>query len=56
MLLARYAARDEDPEVTDAFVNCIDNCLPVGANFIGVLIKIENPAQRLLWRRYVVAF
>ena len=56
MLLARYTARDKDPEVTDAFVNCIDNSLPVGANFIGVLIDIENPAQRLLRRRNVVAF
>ena len=47
MLFARDAAGDEDPEVADSFVNGVDDGLSVSADFVDVLVKIENPAQAL---------
>ena len=55
MLFAGDASGDEDPEVADAFVNRVNDRLAVGANFVDVVIEIEDPAQRLLRRRDVVA-
>jgi hypothetical protein len=41
--------------VADALVDRIDDRLPVRADLIGVLVKIDNPSERLLRRRDVVA-
>ena len=51
MLLARYAAGNEYAEVTDAFMDGVDDGLSVGSDIVDVLIKIENPSERLLGRR-----
>src|SRR5580704_9039520 len=48
MFLFGDAAGNEDAEMTDAFVNRIDNRLPVGPDFIDVGVEIEDPVQRLL--------
>src|SRR5215470_346694 len=41
--------------MADGLVNGIDDRLTVGANFIDVLVKIEDPAEGLLWWRDVIA-
>jgi hypothetical protein len=55
VLLARHARGYEDAEMADRLVDGIDDGLTVGAHFLDVVVKIENPAQRLLRRRDVVA-
>src|SRR6202790_1550524 len=55
MFLFGEAAGNEDGEMTDAFVNRVDNRLAVGPDFIDVGVEIENPVQRLLRWRDIVA-
>ena len=55
MLLARDSAGNEDAQMADGFVDRVDDGLAVGADFIDVVIEIENPSERLLRRRDVVA-
>src|SRR5215813_5656136 len=55
MLLLGNAAGHEDAEVTDARMDGVDDGLAVGANFVDVFVQIENPSERLLRRRDVVA-
>ena len=55
VLLFCHAAGDEDAEVTDGLVDRVDDRLAVGADLVDVLIEIENPSERLLGRRDVVA-
>ncbi len=54
-LLLGNAAGNEDAEMAYAFVNRVDNRLSVGPDFVDVGIEIEDPVQRLLRRRDVVA-
>ena len=55
VLLARDAAGHEDAEMADGLVDRIDDGLAVGADLVDVLVEVENPAERLLRRRDVVA-
>ena len=55
MLLSRDPAGNEDAQMADFVVDRVDDGLAIGADFIDVLIQIENPSERLLWRRDVVA-
>src|SRR6516225_7966319 len=55
MLFLGNAAGNEDAEVTDARMDGVYDGLAVGANFVDVLVKVENPSERLLRRRDVVA-
>ena len=43
------------PKMTDALVDRIDDRLAIGAHVVDVLVEIENPSERLLRRRDVVA-
>src|SRR5262249_19707912 len=55
VLFLGNAAGNEDAEVTDARMDGVYDGLAVGANFVDVLVKVENPSERLLRRRDVVA-
>jgi hypothetical protein len=55
VLLLGHAAGDEDSEVTDGFVDRVDDRLSMLADVVHVVIEIEDPAERLLRRRDVVA-
>src|ERR1700747_1226126 len=55
MFLFGDAAGKEDAGMTNAFVNRVDNRLPVGPDFIDVGIEIDDPVQRLLRWRDIVA-
>src|SRR6516164_116740 len=55
MLFGRYSARDEDAEVTDARMQRIDDRLAVFDDLVDIVVEVENPAQRLLRRRDVIA-
>ena len=55
MLLARDVPRHEDAEMPDCLVDGVDDRLPMRADVIDVLIEIEDPAERLLWRGDVIA-
>ena len=55
MLLPRDAGRDEDPEVPDLVVDRVDDGLAMGADFVHVVVEVEDPVERLLRRRDVVA-
>src|SRR5258708_20733264 len=54
MLFLGNAAGNEDSEVTDARMDGVYDGLAIGANFVDVLVKVENPSERLLRRRDVV--
>ena len=55
MLLLGDAAGDEDAEMPDRLVNGVDDGLPVGPDLVDIAVEIENPVERLLRRRDVVA-
>src|SRR5262249_31838141 len=55
MLFLGNAAGNEDAEVTEARMDGVYDGLAIGANFVDVLVKVENPSERLLRRRDVVA-
>ena len=55
MLLLSNAPGNENPQMADAFVDRVDNSLAIRTNFIDAPVKIQNPSQRLLRRRNVVA-
>ena len=55
MLLLGDTAGHENAEMTDAFMNRIDDGLPIGPDLIYVGIAIEDPVQRLLRRGDIVA-
>src|SRR5208282_499870 len=55
VLLRGHLAGDEDAEMPDALVQRIDDRLTVYSYFVLVIVKIEDPVQRLLRRRDVVA-
>src|SRR5262249_50836637 len=48
-------AGKEDGEVTDARMDGVYDGLAVRANFVDVLVKVENPSERLLRRCDIVA-
>src|SRR6476659_3951429 len=56
VLLLCDAGGNEDAEVTDAFMNGVDDGLTVGADLIDALVQVQYPSERLLGRRDVVAF
>src|SRR6516162_3583464 len=41
--------------MADRLVDGVHDGLPIGADFVHVVVEIEDPSQRLLRRRYVVA-
>src|SRR5208337_5157852 len=45
---------NEDAEMPDAMMQRVDDGLTVGDDLLDVVIQVEDPAQRLLGRRYVV--
>ena len=55
MLLLGDATRDEDAEVAHGFMHGIDDGLAAGADVVILLVKVADPAERLLRRRDVVA-
>ena len=55
VLLAGDAGRDEDSEMADRFMDRVDDRLPVRTDVVDIVIEIEDPSQRLLRRRDVVA-
>src|SRR5262249_28118979 len=55
VLFLGNAAGHEVVDVTYARMDGVYDGLSVGANFVDVLVQIENPSQRLLRRRDVVA-
>jgi hypothetical protein len=56
VLLASDVAGHEYPQVSHVFVNRVHDGLPVRADVVDVVIKVEDPAERLLGRGDVVAF
>src|SRR5262249_44119866 len=56
MLFLRYTPRNEDAQMADRFMDCVDNGLPIRADIVDAVVQIEDPSKRLLWRRDVVAF
>ena len=54
MLLGCDLARHEDAEVANALVQAVDDRLTGRDNLVLVVVEVEDPAQRLLWRRNVV--
>src|SRR5208283_524935 len=48
-------ARDEDAEMPDRVVQRVDDGLTVGHDLVDVVVEVENPVERLLRRRDVVA-
>ena len=55
MFLLGNATGNENAEMPDAFVNRVDNRLPVGPDFVDVGVEIEDPVQRLLRRSNIIA-
>jgi hypothetical protein len=55
VLLASNSAGHEDPQVSHVFVDRVHDGLPVRADVIDVVIKVENPSERLPGRRDVAA-
>ena len=55
MLLLGDATGHENAEMADAFVDRVDNRLPIGPDLVDVGIAIEDPVQRLLRRGDIVA-
>ena len=55
MLLVRDFAGDKDAEMADALVQRINDRLPIRDQIVDVIVKIEDPIERLLRRRDVVA-
>ena len=56
VLLFRDASGNEYAEMPDGFMDRVDDRLPVGPDVIDALIEVEDPIERLLGRRDVVAF
>ena len=55
MLLGGDLAGDEDAQMPDALMHRIDDGLDVLYDLALVVVEIENPTQRLLRRRDIVA-
>ena len=55
VLLLRDAAGDEDAQMPDLVVHAVDDGLAVGADVLDAAVEVEDPVQRLLRRRDVVA-
>ena len=55
VLLARHPGRHEDSEMAGGLVNGVDDRLAVSADVVDVVIEVENPSERLLRGRDVVA-
>ena len=55
MLLLRHAARNENPEMANAFVDGINDGLAERPDLVDVVIEVENPVERLLRRGDVVS-
>src|SRR5262249_26401091 len=54
VLLARHSGRNEDSQVAYGLVDRVDDRLPMGADLVDILVKVENPCQSLLGRGNVV--
>src|SRR4051812_6612163 len=50
LLLSRDVGGDEDPEVTARLVDRVHYRLAIRPDLLGVFVKVQNPAERLLWR------
>src|SRR5215475_16010414 len=55
MFFAGHPGRNENSQMTHAFVDRVDDRLPKRADLIDILVKIENPAECLRGRRDIVA-
>ena len=55
VLLRRHLSRDEDAEMPNALMQAIDDRLAGFDDLVLVIIEVENPVERLLRRRDVVA-
>ena len=55
MLLLGHSARDENSEMTDGLVHGVDDGLAERPDLVDIVIEVENPVERLLRRRDVVA-
>ncbi len=55
MLLFRHPARHENAEMADVFMDGVDDGLAVDEQVVVLFIKIDDPAERLLWRGNIVA-
>ena len=55
VLLFCHASGYEDAQVAHGLVDGVDDGLAVGSDLLDALIEIENPSERLLRRRDVVA-
>ena len=55
VLLSRDAGRHEDSQVANGLVNRVDDRLSMLSNIVDILVKVEDPAQRLLRWCNVVA-
>ena len=55
VLLPGDSSPDKDAEMANAFVDRIDDGLAAGADIVVLAVEIDDPAQRLLRRRDVVA-
>src|SRR5215813_8862217 len=54
MFLTSHAGGNKYSQVTDAFVDRVDDCLSERADLVDILIQIENPTECLRGRRDVV--
>ena len=55
MLLQGDIAGDEDAEMSDRVMEGVNDGLAVSDNFINVVVEVENPVERLVGGRDVVA-
>ena len=55
MLLQGDIAGDKDAEMSNRVVQRVNDGLAVGDDFIDVVVEVENPVERLLGGRDVVA-
>jgi len=55
VLLSGYLPGDKNSKMADILMDRVDYCLTAGADFLDILVEIENPAERLLRWGNVVA-
>ena len=56
MLLARDATRNKYPQMANALMDRVDNCLCAGQDLFVACVEIDDPSERLLGWCNVVAF
>ena len=55
IFLGCHLSRDEDAKVANRLMQRVYDGLPVGYDFIIMVVEVENPIECLRWRRDVVA-